>query len=85
MYLSCAITALELLTSRGSGGSGEALERWTKLDARQGKSVELRFFGGLTWNRRRSVRDFADDGEAGLEYGQSQFHGVLKASHGDAT
>src|SRR5260370_8074656 len=26
----------------------ESLERLTKLDARQGKVVELRFFGGLT-------------------------------------
>jgi RNA polymerase sigma factor (TIGR02999 family) len=37
----------------------EALERLEKLDARQGRIVELRFFGGLTLEETASVLDIS--------------------------
>jgi RNA polymerase sigma factor (TIGR02999 family) len=49
----------------------EALDRLTKLDERQGKIVELRFFGGLTRGADcRAAGGLPQDGEAGLEHGQ---------------
>ena len=45
-------------------------DRLTKLDERQGKIVELRFFGGLTVEQTADLLGSPQDREEGLEPGQ---------------
>jgi RNA polymerase sigma-70 factor, ECF subfamily len=61
----------------------EALERLTKLDPRQGKIVELRFFGGLTVEETAEILNFSTK-TVKREWSSAKawLHGELKPSHG---
>jgi RNA polymerase sigma-70 factor (ECF subfamily) len=63
----------------------EALERLTKLDPRQGKIVELRFFGGLTVEQTADLLGISPKTvKRDWSMAKAWLHGELKASHGDA-
>ena len=50
----------------------EALDRLSKLDPRQSRIVELRFFGGLSVEETSQVSErLPDHGQAGLGCGES--------------
>jgi RNA polymerase sigma-70 factor (ECF subfamily) len=64
----------------------EALERLTKLDPRQGKIVELRFFGGLTVEETAEMQGISPKTvKRDWSMAKAWLHGELKASHGDTT
>jgi RNA polymerase sigma-70 factor (ECF subfamily) len=64
----------------------EALERLTKLDPRQGKIVELRFFGGLTVEQTANLLGISPKTvKRDWSMAKAWLHGDLKASHGNAT
>jgi len=61
----------------------EALERLTKLDARQGKIVELRFFGGLTIEEIAEILKVSTKTvKREWSAAKAWLHGELKSSHG---
>ncbi len=60
----------------------EALERLTKLDPRQGKIVELRFFGGLTVEQTADLLGISPKTvKRDWSVAKAWLHGELKASH----
>jgi len=62
----------------------EALERLTQLDPRQGKIVELRFFGGLTVEQTAELLGISPKTvKRDWSMAKAWLHGELKASHGD--
>jgi RNA polymerase sigma-70 factor (ECF subfamily) len=62
----------------------QALERLTELDARQGKIVELRFFGGLTVEQTADLlRISPKTVKRDWSMARAWLHGELKASHGN--
>jgi RNA polymerase sigma factor (sigma-70 family) len=62
----------------------EALERLTKLDPRQGKIVELRFFGGLTVEETAEVLGISPKTvKRDWSMAKAWLHGDLKAIHGN--
>jgi len=62
----------------------EALERLTQLDPRQGKIVELRFFGGLTVEQTADLLNISPKTvKRDWSMAKAWLHGELKASHGD--
>lgn len=62
----------------------EALERLAKLDPRQGKIVELRFFGGLTVEQTAELLGISPKTvKRDWSMAKAWLHGELKASHGD--
>jgi RNA polymerase sigma factor (TIGR02999 family) len=62
----------------------QALERLTKLDARQGKIVELRFFGGLTVEQTAELLGISPKTvKRDWSMAKAWLHGDLKQSHGD--
>jgi RNA polymerase sigma-70 factor, ECF subfamily len=64
----------------------QALERLTKLDPRQGKIVELRFFGGLTVEQTADLLGISPKTvKRDWSMAKAWLHGELKASHGDTT
>ncbi len=64
----------------------EALERLTKLDPRQGKIVELRFFGGLTVEQTADLLGISEKTvKRDWSMAKAWLRGELKASHGDTT
>jgi RNA polymerase sigma-70 factor, ECF subfamily len=64
----------------------EALERLTKLDLRQGKIVELRFFGGLTVEQAADVLGISPKTvKRDWSLAKAWLHGELKASHDGST
>jgi RNA polymerase sigma-70 factor (ECF subfamily) len=64
----------------------EALERLTKLDPRQGKIVELRFFGGLTVEQTADLLGISPKTvKRDWSMAKAWLHGELKATHGDTT
>jgi RNA polymerase sigma-70 factor (ECF subfamily) len=64
----------------------EALERLTKLDPRQGKIVELRFFGGLTVEETAEMLGISPKTvKRDWSMAKAWLHGELKASHGDTS
>jgi RNA polymerase sigma-70 factor (ECF subfamily) len=64
----------------------EALERLTKLDPRQGKIVELRFFGGLTVEETAEMLGISPKTvKRDWRMAKAWLHGELKTSHGDTT
>jgi RNA polymerase sigma-70 factor, ECF subfamily len=63
----------------------EALERLTKLDPRQGKIVELRFFGGLTVEQTADLLGISPKTvKRDWSMAKAWLHGELRASDGDA-
>jgi RNA polymerase sigma factor (TIGR02999 family) len=61
-----------------------ALERLTKLDPRQGKIVELRFFGGLTVEQAANVLGISEKTvKREWSLAKAWLHGDLKANHGN--
>ena len=63
----------------------EALERLTKLDPRQGRIVELRFFGGLTVEQTADLLGISPKTvKRDWSMAKAWLHGELKVSHGDA-
>jgi RNA polymerase sigma-70 factor, ECF subfamily len=64
----------------------QALERLTKLDPRQGKIVELRFFGGLTVEQTADLLGISPKTvKRDWSMAKAWLHGELKASHGNTT
>jgi RNA polymerase sigma-70 factor (ECF subfamily) len=64
----------------------EALERLTKLDSRQGKIVELRFFGGLTVEQTADLLGISPKTvKRDWSLAKAWLHGELKASHDGTT
>jgi RNA polymerase sigma-70 factor, ECF subfamily len=62
----------------------QALERLTKLDPRQGKIVELRFFGGLTVEQTaESLGISPKTVKRDWSLAKAWLHGELRASHGN--
>jgi len=62
----------------------QALERLTKLDPRQGKIVELRFFGGLTVEQTAELlRISPKTVKRDWSVAKAWLHGELRASHGN--
>jgi RNA polymerase sigma-70 factor (ECF subfamily) len=62
----------------------EALERLTKLDPRQGKIVELRFFGGLTVEQAADLLEISPKTvKRDWSMAKAWLHGELKQSYGD--
>lgn len=60
-----------------------ALERLTKLDPRQGKIVELRFFGGLTVEQTADLLSISPmTVKRDWSMAKAWLHGELKTSHG---
>lgn len=60
----------------------DALERLTKLDSRQGKIVELRFFGGLTVEQTADVLGISPKTvKRDWSMAKAWLHGELKQSH----
>ena len=49
----------------------ELLERLAQIDPRQSRVVELRFFAGLAWRRRRKYGCLPEDDQTRMEIGQS--------------
>jgi RNA polymerase sigma factor (TIGR02999 family) len=63
----------------------DALERLTKLDERQGKIVELRFFGGLTVDQTADLMGIsAKTVKRDWSMAKAWLHGEMKAVHDDA-
>ncbi len=63
----------------------ESLERLAKLDARQSKIVELRFFGGLTVEQTAEVLGISPKTvKRDWSVAKAWLHGDLKANHGDS-
>jgi RNA polymerase sigma-70 factor (ECF subfamily) len=63
----------------------DALQRLTALDARQGKIVELRFFGGLTVEQTAEVLEISPKTvKRGWSMAKAWLHGELRKSHGSA-
>jgi RNA polymerase sigma-70 factor, ECF subfamily len=63
----------------------QALERLTKIDPRQGKIVELRFFGGLTVEQTADVlRISPKTVKRDWSMAKAWLHGELKKSHSEA-
>ena len=64
----------------------EALERLSKLDPRQGKIVELRFFGGLTVEQTADLLGISPKTvKRDWSMAKAWLHGDLKVSHGNVT
>lgn len=64
----------------------DALQRLTQLDPRQGKIVELRFFGGLTVEQTADLLGISPKTvKRDWSMAKAWLHGELKACHGDAT
>jgi len=64
----------------------QALEQLTKLDPRQAKIVELRFFGGLTVEQTADVLGISEKTvKRDWSMAKAWLRGELKASHGDTT
>ncbi|MGC1786618.1 MAG: sigma-70 family RNA polymerase sigma factor [Terriglobales bacterium] len=64
----------------------QALERLTKLDPRQGKIVELRFFGGLTVEQTAELLGISPKTvKREWSMAKAWLHGDLKATHGVVT
>jgi len=62
----------------------ESLERLAKLDPRQSKIVELRFFGGLTVEQTAAVLGISEKTvKRDWSMAKAWLHGDLKVSHGD--
>jgi RNA polymerase sigma-70 factor (ECF subfamily) len=62
----------------------EALDRLTQLDPRQGKIVELRFFGGLTVEETADVLGISPKTvKRDWSVAKAWLHGDLRQSHGD--
>jgi len=62
----------------------QALEQLTKLDPRQGKIVELRFFGGLTVEQTADLLGISEKTvKRDWSMAKAWLRGELKASHGD--
>ncbi len=62
----------------------QALERLTQLDPRQGKIVELRFFGGLTVEQTADLLSISPKTvKRDWSVAKAWLHGELKTSHGD--
>ena len=62
----------------------EALERLTRVDPRQGKIVELRFFGGLTVQQTADLLEISPKTvKRDWSMAKAWLHGELKATHGD--
>jgi RNA polymerase sigma-70 factor (ECF subfamily) len=63
-----------------------ALQRLTELDPRQGKIVELRFFGGLTVDETAAVLGISPKTvKRDWSVAKAWLHGELKQSHGNIT
>jgi RNA polymerase sigma factor (TIGR02999 family) len=64
----------------------EALKRLTKFDPRQGKTVELRFFGGLTVEETAEMLGISPK-TVKRDWGMAKawLHEELKGSHGETT
>jgi RNA polymerase sigma factor (TIGR02999 family) len=61
-----------------------ALDRLTKLDPRQGKIVELRFFGGLTVEETAHLLDISPKTvKREWSVAKAWLHGALHENHGD--
>ncbi len=61
-----------------------ALQRLTELDPRQGKIVELRFFGGLTVDETAAVLGISPKTvKRDWSVAKAWLHGELKQSHGN--
>jgi RNA polymerase sigma-70 factor, ECF subfamily len=64
----------------------QSLERLAKLDPRQSKIVELRFFGGLTVEQTAAVLGISEKTvKRDWSMAKAWLHGDLKVSHGDIT
>jgi len=64
----------------------EALDRLTKLDERQGKIVELRFFGGLTVEQTAEMMGISPKTvKRDWSMAKAWLHGEMKTIHDDAT
>jgi RNA polymerase sigma-70 factor (ECF subfamily) len=64
----------------------EALERLSKLDPRQGRIVELRFFGGLTVEQTADLLGISPKTvKRDWSMAKAWLHGDLKVSHGNVT
>jgi RNA polymerase sigma-70 factor, ECF subfamily len=64
----------------------ESLQRLTKLDPRQGKIVELRFFGGLTVEETAQVLGISTKTvKREWSMAKAWLHGDLKREHGNPT
>jgi RNA polymerase sigma factor (TIGR02999 family) len=62
----------------------ESLDRLSRIDARQGKIVELRFFAGLTVEEAAEVLGISPKTvKRDWSMAKAWLHGDLKASHGD--
>jgi RNA polymerase sigma-70 factor (ECF subfamily) len=63
-----------------------ALQRLTELDPRQGKIVELRFFGGLTVDETAAVLGISPKTvKRDWSVAKAWLHGELRQSHGNIT
>jgi RNA polymerase sigma-70 factor, ECF subfamily len=63
----------------------EALDRLTKLDERQGKIVELRFFGGLTVEQTAELMGISPKTvKRDWSMAKAWLHGEMKTIHGHA-
>jgi RNA polymerase sigma factor (TIGR02999 family) len=66
-------------------GLDEALERLAKIDLRQAKIVEMRFFGGLSVEETAEVLSISPKTvKRDWTVAKAWLHGELKANHGDA-
>jgi len=64
----------------------QSLERLAKLDPRQSKIVELRFFGGLTVEQTAEVLGISPKTvKRDWSVAKAWLHGDIKTSHGDVT
>ena len=64
----------------------ESLQRLTKLDARQGRIVELRFFGGLTVEETAQVLGISPKTvKREWSMAKAWLHGDLRQDHGNPT
>jgi RNA polymerase sigma factor (TIGR02999 family) len=64
----------------------ESLERLTKIDPRQGKIVELRFFGGLTVEETAELLGISPKTvKRDWSMAKAWLHGDLKQGHGNIT
>jgi RNA polymerase sigma-70 factor (ECF subfamily) len=64
----------------------ESLDRLAKLDARQSKIVELRFFGGLTVEQTAEALGISPKTvKRDWSVAKAWLHGDLKVNHGDST
>ena len=62
----------------------QSLERLAKLDARQSRIVELRFFGGLTVEQTAAVLGISEKTvKRDWSMARAWLHGDMKTSHGD--